>query len=149
MAASAAPASTRQRALVAVVSNNPYVLGTSLEVSQRRWLDTGQLGVFAVTARTGAQGAEVVTLALAGQSARSGHAYQFTTPELEVRSRSGTAYAGIDGEALELPTPLRFRAIRGGSTSGCRRATWRRRHGVEPARSTCVTWWPSRGRQAS
>jgi hypothetical protein len=26
-----------------------------------------------------------------------------------VRSRSGTAFAGIDGEALEMPTPLRFR----------------------------------------
>ena len=26
-----------------------------------------------------------------------------------MRSRSGTAFAGIDGEALELPTPLRFR----------------------------------------
>ncbi len=93
-----------------MVSNNPYVLGASLEVSQRRRLDTGQLGVFAVTARTGAEAAQVVTLALAGQSARSGHAYQFTTPELEVRSQSGTAYVGIDGEALELPTPLRFRA---------------------------------------
>ena len=26
-----------------------------------------------------------------------------------MRSRSGTAFAGVDGEALELPTPLRFR----------------------------------------
>jgi diacylglycerol kinase family enzyme len=28
--------------------------------------------------------------------------------EFEVRSRSGSIYAGIDGEALELEAPLRF-----------------------------------------
>ncbi len=92
-----------------MVSNNPYVLGPSPDVSQRRRLTTGQLGVFAVSARTGAQAAEVVTLALAGRGSSGGHAYQFNAETFEVRSRSGTAYAGIDGEALELSTPLRFR----------------------------------------
>jgi diacylglycerol kinase family enzyme len=92
-----------------MVSNNPYVLGPSLDVSQRRRLDTGRLGVFAVSARTGAQAAEVVTLALAGRGSRSGHAYQFECESFEVGSRSGMAHAGIDGEALELQTPLRFR----------------------------------------
>ena len=92
-----------------MVSNNPYVLGASSDVSQRRRLDSGRLGVFAVTATTGMHAAEVVTRAFAGQSAGSGHAFEFTTPEFEVRSRSGKAYVGIDGEALELDTPLRFR----------------------------------------
>ncbi len=92
-----------------MVSNNPYVLGASLDASQRRRLDTGRLGVFAVSASTGAQAAKVITLALAGHGAASGHAYQFECEEFEVRSRSGKAYAGIDGEALELETPLRFR----------------------------------------
>ena len=50
-----------------MVSNNPYVLAASPSTSQRLRLDTGRLGVFAVTAATGAQAAEVVTLALAGQ----------------------------------------------------------------------------------
>ena len=90
------------------VSNNPYVLGASLDVSQRRRLDSGRLGVFAVSAATGAQAAEVLTLALAGKSSLAGSAYEFECDTFEVRSRSGTAYAGIDGEALELPTPLRF-----------------------------------------
>lgn len=90
------------------VSNNPYVLGASLDVSQRRRLDSGRLGVFAVSAATGAQAAEVLTLTLAGKSALSGAAHQFECETFEVRSRSGTAYAGIDGEALELHTPLRF-----------------------------------------
>jgi diacylglycerol kinase family enzyme len=92
-----------------MVSNNPYVLGPSLDVSQRRRLDTGRLGVFAVSARTGAQAARVITLALAGRGSSSGHAFQFEDETFEVRSRSGKAYAGIDGEALELETPLRFR----------------------------------------
>ena len=96
-------------AFLVQVSNNPYVLGPSLDLSQRRRLDSGRLGVFAVSAATGAQAAQVVTLALAGRAAKSGHAFQFECDTFEVRSRSGTVFAGVDGEALELPTPLRFR----------------------------------------
>jgi diacylglycerol kinase family enzyme len=96
-------------AFLVMVSNNPYVLGPSLDVSQRLRLDSGQLGVFAVSARTGAEAAHVITLALAGHGARSGHGFQFACETFEVRSRSGKAYAGIDGEALELDTPLGFR----------------------------------------
>jgi diacylglycerol kinase family enzyme len=92
-----------------MVSNDPYVLAASPSTSQRLRLDTGQLGVFAVTAATGAQAAEVVTLALAGQGGRSRHAFEFTCETFEITSRSGAAYAGIDGEALELETPLTFR----------------------------------------
>jgi diacylglycerol kinase family enzyme len=92
-----------------MVSNNPYVMGPSLDVTQRRRLDAGQLGVFAVTAQSGLQAAEMMTLALAGQGTRSGHVFEFTTREFEIRSRSGRAFAGIDGEALELETPLVFR----------------------------------------
>ncbi|HXN61751.1 MAG TPA: diacylglycerol kinase family protein, partial [Acidimicrobiales bacterium] len=92
-----------------MVSNDPYVLAASPSTSQRLRLDTGQLGIFAVTAATGAQAAEVVTLALAGQGGRSRHAFEFTCETFEITSRSGAAYAGIDGEALELETPMTFR----------------------------------------
>ena len=95
---------------LAMVSNNPYVLAASPSTSQRLRLDTGRLGVFAVTATTGAQAAEVVTLALAGQGSHSGHAFEFSCESFEIRSRSGSAYAGVDGEALELETPMTFRA---------------------------------------
>lgn len=97
-----------------MVSNNPYVLGPTLDVSQRRRLDSGRLGVFAVSARRGAQAAEVVTLALAGKSSVSGSVHEFECDTFEVRSRSGKAYAGIDGEALELETPLVFQIHPGG-----------------------------------
>jgi diacylglycerol kinase family enzyme len=93
-----------------MVSNNPYVLAVSPSTSQRLRLDTGRLGVFAVTATTGTQAAEVVTLALAGQGPRSGHAFEFSCDKFEIRSRSGTAFAGVDGEALELNTPMLFRS---------------------------------------
>ena len=90
------------------VSNNPYVLGATLDASQRRRLDTGSLGVVAVTAATGREAAEVVTLTALGQRRRSRHWHEFTTERFEVQSRSGKAFAGIDGEALELETPLTF-----------------------------------------
>ncbi len=91
------------------VSNNPYVLGTTLDASQRRRLDTGMLGVVAVTGATGRDAAAVMTLSALGQRRRSRDWHEFTTDRFEVRSRSGKAYAGIDGEALELDTPLEFR----------------------------------------
>jgi diacylglycerol kinase family enzyme len=90
------------------VSNNPYVLGATLDASQRRRLDTGKLGVVAVTASTGREAAQVVTLSALGQRRRSRHWHEFTAERFEVRSRSGKAFAGIDGEALELETPLTF-----------------------------------------
>jgi len=91
-----------------MVSNNPYVLGAASDVAQRRRLDSGQLGVFAVAAESGVQAAAALTRVLAGRRVGTGEVFQFTTEAFEVRSRSGTAFAGIDGEALELATPLRF-----------------------------------------
>ncbi len=51
----------------------------------------------------------MVTLALAGRGSDSGSAFDFDCDTFEIHSRSGKAYAGIDGEALELETPLVFR----------------------------------------
>ena len=66
----------------------------------------------AITAATGAEAAQVVTLSVLGQRRRSPHWHEFSTEVFEVRSRSGRAFAGIDGEALELDTPLEFRIHR-------------------------------------
>ena len=49
-------------------------------------------------------------MALAGRLSSGGVGFQFECDSFEVRSRSGKAYAGIDGEALELETPLVFRS---------------------------------------
>jgi diacylglycerol kinase family enzyme len=96
------------------ISNNPYVLGASLDISQRRRIDTGKLGVLAVTAATGAEAAKLVTLSAIGQRNLSPNWHEFTADVFEVRSRSGKAYAGVDGEALEMSTPLRCEIHPGG-----------------------------------
>ncbi len=90
------------------VSNNPYVLGATLDASQRRRLDTGALGIVAISARSGTEAAQVFALSALGQRRRSRYWHEFRATHFEVRSRSGRAYAGIDGEALELSTPLKF-----------------------------------------
>ena len=91
------------------VSNNPYVLGATLDASQRRRLDTGMLGIVAISARSGSEAAQVFALSALGQRRRSRYWHEFTAEHFVVRSRSGKAYAGVDGEALELSTPLEFR----------------------------------------
>ncbi len=96
-------------AFVIMVSNNPYTLGARRDAAQRREMDSGKLGVFAISTRTASQAGRLVALAAMGMRDISKYWYEFTTDEFEVRSRSGTAFAGIDGEALELETPLRFR----------------------------------------
>lgn len=101
-------------AFLVMVSNNPYVLGAKRDVSQRRELDSGRLGVFAVSTRTGAQAGNLIALAALGLRSVSRHWHEFSAPTFEVRSHSGTAYMGVDGEALEAQTPLRFRSHPGG-----------------------------------
>jgi diacylglycerol kinase family enzyme len=96
------------------VSNNPYVIGASFDTAQRRRLDTGLLGVVAVTARTGADAASLMALSAVGQRRRSQNWHELTTEQFEVRSRSGTIAAGVDGEALVLDAPLVFRIHPGG-----------------------------------
>ena len=51
----------------------------------------------------------MVTRTALGLGERDPRLHQFTAETFEVRSRSGKAFAGIDGEALELDTPLEFR----------------------------------------
>jgi diacylglycerol kinase family enzyme len=103
-------------AIALMVSNNPYVVGASREAAQRRRLDTGELGIVAVTTRTGAEAAHMFAASALGARRRSRFWHEFTTPEFEIRSHSGIALAGIDGEAAEMATPLRFRSHQAGLT---------------------------------
>ena len=96
-------------AFLIMVSNNPYVLGPSVDVSQRRSLETGALGVFAVNAASGAEAARLMARSAVGLRGRDPGWHEFTCESFEVRSQSGSAFAGVDGEALDMPTPLRFR----------------------------------------
>jgi diacylglycerol kinase family enzyme len=96
-------------AFLIMVSNNPYVLGPSVDVSQRRSLQTGQLGVFAVNAASGVEAARLMARSAVGLRGRDPGWHEYTCESFEVRSRGGSAFAGVDGEALDMPTPLRFR----------------------------------------
>lgn len=95
-------------ALLVLVSNNPYVLGPALDVSQRRALDTGELGVVAVTAKSSTDAAALVTRVTFGRGQADPNLFEFTCKEFAVHSRSGDTWAGIDGESVQLPTPLQF-----------------------------------------
>jgi diacylglycerol kinase family enzyme len=95
-------------AYLIMVSNNPYVLGAKRDVSQRRRLDSGRLGVFAVSTQTSVHAARLMTLSAMGLRRLSSHWYEFTADKFEVHSHAGSAFLGVDGEALESPTPLQF-----------------------------------------
>jgi diacylglycerol kinase family enzyme len=97
-------------AFLVMVSNNPYVLGTKRDVSQRREMDSGRLGVFAVSTRTGAQAGRLIGLAALGLRSLSRYWHEFSAPTFEIRSHGGSVYLGVDGEALEAETPLVFRS---------------------------------------
>jgi diacylglycerol kinase family enzyme len=93
---------------VILVSNNPYVIGPSLNSTQRPSLTTGQLGVVAAHARTGANVVAVLAEATLHLNRGPQGLMQFQATQFEVRSGSGSAYCGVDGEALDLKTPLQF-----------------------------------------
>ena len=79
---------------VVMVSNDPYRLGRALGSGTRPRLDAGVLGI-----------------TVAGEDAAGGahkRVEEWTAASFEVRS-DGPVAAGIDGEALKLDPPLRFR----------------------------------------
>src|SRR3954447_20049360 len=76
---------------VILVSNDPYRLGRALASGTRPSLDRGVLGV-----------------AAAADDGNGGHLRTWSAPAFEVGSKLPIA-AGIDGEAVTLDPPLRFR----------------------------------------
>jgi diacylglycerol kinase family enzyme len=76
---------------VVVVSNNPYALDRTLAPGTRPRLDAGCLGV--------------VVLDAPGTSPRPGRAWTATSVMVDGH---GPVHAGIDGEAVDLSTPLDF-----------------------------------------
>ena len=79
---------------VVLISNNPYRLGRAIASGTRPRLDAGMLGITALGAGAAGGGEKRVQ--------------QWSAASFEVRS-DGPVAAGIDGEALKLDPPLRFR----------------------------------------
>ncbi|MGW2617435.1 diacylglycerol/lipid kinase family protein [Streptomyces sp. NPDC001500] len=93
-----------------LVSNNPYRMGDPAGLGRREALDSGALGVLGVNVDNAAQAAEL----LAGRHAPGLTA--LTAQEVVVDADEPEIEAGVDGEALTLPTPvrcaIRHRALR-------------------------------------
>ena len=84
----------QQTSAVVLVSNDPYRLGRAVASGTRPRLDAGVLGIAVLAAGAGRNGEKRVQ--------------QWSAPSFDVRS-DGPVSAGVDGEALKLQSPLRFR----------------------------------------
>lgn len=99
-------------AQLVLVSNNPYRLDRLAGFGSRERLDTGRLGIVSINVDDEAQAAELVALEALRQVSRFPGWRKWTAEEFEVESSQELA-AGIDGEAVTLEPPLRFRIASG------------------------------------
>ncbi|MFE3107334.1 diacylglycerol/lipid kinase family protein [Kitasatospora indigofera] len=85
-----------------LVSNNPYGSGDAAGLGRRARLDTGRLGVVAITVDNAAQAAGL----LRGRQAKG--LSTFLAHEVVVESDADEIPVGIDGEAVLMRTPVRL-----------------------------------------
>jgi diacylglycerol kinase family enzyme len=95
-----------------LVSNGPYRLDRPLGMGTRPRMDAGVLGVVAVSIEGAGRAAEFLALETAGAVARFPGWRAWTALEFVVEA-GGPVPAGVDGEALALQPPLRFRTLPG------------------------------------
>ncbi|GAA1831849.1 diacylglycerol/lipid kinase family protein [Actinomadura chokoriensis] len=112
-----------------LVSNNPYQGGDPSGFGRRERLDTGVLGVLAVTVDGAAQAAGL----LRGRRGRG--LAMLTASEVVIDSESGEIPVGVDGEALILPTPVVC-----GIQAGALRVRVPRDHRRTPPPRTPLDW---------
>ncbi|MEU2900578.1 diacylglycerol/lipid kinase family protein [Streptomyces sp. NPDC001273] len=98
-----AEATTIEQPQAVLISNNPYRTDDPAGLGRRERLDSGVLGVIGAQVDSAAQAAGM----LRGRRARA--LTQLTTREVIVDADADTIPAGVDGEALTLPTPVRCR----------------------------------------
>jgi diacylglycerol kinase family enzyme len=84
-----------------LVSNNHYELGDPAGLGRRVRLDTGELGVVAVTVDSAAQAAGLI------RGRQAGGLRTFVAREVVIESDAHEISVGIDGEAVMMPTPVR------------------------------------------
>ena len=84
-----------------LVSNNVYGMGDIAGLGRRARLDRGTLGLFAVTVTSAVQAAGL----LAGTHSRG--LTRLAAPQIVVDADTAQIPVGVDGEALQLDTPVR------------------------------------------
>ena len=120
-----------------LISNNPYELGDPAGLGRRDRLDTGMLGVVAVTVNSAAQAAGLL------RGRRSSGLRTLTAHEVVIDADADEIPVGIDGESVMMPTPVRCQ-IRPGAL---RVRVPRERPGVPAAKAALE--WPRLRRLAS
>ena len=93
-----------------LVSNNPYRFDQAGRIGSRPRLDTGTLGVVAVSIRSGAEASQLLALEAAGRVKDFAGWSEWTASSFTVDSPSGIK-AGVDGESLEFQPPLVMRSV--------------------------------------
>ncbi len=95
---------------VVLVSNNPYVLSSLGGVGTRERMDSGTLGVVALTVRSAVEARRFLALEAAGQANRFPGWQEWATPRFEIAS-DGPVPIGVDGEALTMDPPVVFEIL--------------------------------------
>jgi diacylglycerol kinase family enzyme len=108
-----APDGTAQAsAHLILVSNNRYELGHAEGFGSRRRIDAGTLGIVAARFQSPGEAASLARLQASGRRRRPGGWLEWTGTSFEVRSGQPVEI-GIDGEAMLLDPPIRFRILPG------------------------------------
>jgi diacylglycerol kinase family enzyme len=95
-----------------LVSNDRYELGRGEGFGSRRRIDAGTLGIVAATFRSSGDIAHFVQLHATGRARRFSGWAEWTDTSFELRSGQPVE-VGIDGEAILLDPPVRFRVAPG------------------------------------
>jgi diacylglycerol kinase family enzyme len=95
-----------------LVSNDRYQLGQAEGFGSRRRMDTGTLGIVAARFQSSRDAATFAQQQASGRTRRPSGWMEWTDTSFEVRSGQAIE-VGIDGEAMLLDPPIRFRIIPG------------------------------------
>jgi diacylglycerol kinase family enzyme len=93
-----------------LVSNDRYELGSGEGFGSRRSIDGGNLGIVAATFRSSSEIARLVEAQAAGRTWRPPGWVEWADGSFELNS-SQPVEIGIDGEAMVLDPPIRFRTL--------------------------------------
>jgi diacylglycerol kinase family enzyme len=98
---------------IVLVSNDAYHLDRMNGFGRRDRLDAGVLGVVTVTVDRARDVPVLMAAEAAGRLTQFPGYREWTATHLELDSAASLIDVGIDGEALRLPPPLRFRSLPG------------------------------------
>ncbi len=98
---------------ILLVSNGVYRLDSLNGFGTRERMDTGVLGIVTVTVDRARDLPALMSAEATGRLHRFRGYREWTAPEFEVDSTAPLVEVGVDGEALRLPPPLRFRSLPG------------------------------------